>query len=512
MLVLSRLNRFNRDRTTIIRSGLLATSRMMFQNENEPNFEISLLFDKTTDQDINYFEIDDDELLKICENQDTTVDVPKEKESGNFAEDEVSTFIRENRNKNTAKKTHNDLQAFYRWAETIKETRRIEEIPPNELDKLLACFVVKARKQNGEEFEPDTLTSYFRSIDRFLREQGKQYSILLDREFNHSREALACKRKDLRRRGKGQRPNKAKGLSTEHIQILWLKQQLGNSSPQVLLRTVWFYNTVYLGWRAQDEHHRVKYGDFQVKTDEEIEYVEWIKERGSKTRTGVNEFVPDRPFNPKMFASGGSRCPVKLFKEYISRVPPEMKKTESPFYLAAIPKPSSEIWYKRQPLGKHSLAQFMKEMCKAAGIEGRFTNHSARRTMISTLRKENVEPLNIIALAGQRNLKSLDSYSEASTEQQQVMSSKISEHIEGRKLTKDSASSRKVPLQPSSTLTSNPFELAEQKDSKQNMFHGAVFNNCSINFGRDVLAVDPSPSFQKKFKRINPLDSDDDEL
>ena len=205
-----------------------------------------------------------------------------------------------------------------------------------------------------------------------------------------------------------------------------------------------------------------------------------------------------------LYAKGGVDCAST-----------EMKKTESPFYLAAIPKPSSEIWYKRQPLGKHSLAKFMKEMCKAAGIEGHFTNHSARRTMISTLRKENVEPLNIIALAGQRNLKSLDSYSEASTEQQQVMSSKISEQIEGRKLTKDSqsASSHKVPLQPTSTLTSNPFEFAEQTAGfKQGMFHGALFNNCSINFGRDVLAVEPSPSFEKKFKRINPLDSDDDEL
>ncbi|KAK3741464.1 hypothetical protein QZH41_002863 [Actinostola sp. cb2023] len=148
-------------------------------------------------------------------------------------------------------------------------------------------------------------------------EQGKQYSILLDREFNRSREALACKRKELRKCGKGQRPNKARGLSTDHIQILYEKKQLGNSTPQVLLRAIWFHNTVYLGWRAQDEYHRVRIGDFEVKTEEGKEYVEWIKERGSKTRTGEKEFIPDRPFNPKMFATGGPRCPVKLFKELL---------------------------------------------------------------------------------------------------------------------------------------------------------------------------------------------------
>ena len=41
-------------------------------------------------------------------------------------------------------------------------------------------FVVKIRIQNGEEFEPDTLTSISRSFDRFLREQGKHSSRAAD--------------------------------------------------------------------------------------------------------------------------------------------------------------------------------------------------------------------------------------------------------------------------------------------------------------------------------------------
>ena len=52
--------------------------------------------------------------------------------------------------------------------------------------------------------------------------------------------------------------------------------------------------------------------------------------------------------------------------------------------------------------------------------------------MISTLRDENTEPLNIIGLAGQRILKSLDSYSEASQLQQKEMSLTLSEHVLGR--------------------------------------------------------------------------------
>lgn len=481
----------------------------MDENNNTadiPNFDLMLFCE----------EIDDDLLRNIVENYESTEMAEKKEktpvdDADADADDEVTKFIEDNRNKNTTKKTRSDLNIFYKWAKTVNETRTIDNIPPDELDKIISHFVVKVCKQNGEQCEPDTLTSYFRSFDRFLREQGKSYSILLDKQFCRSREALSAKRKQLRRFGKGQRPNKALGLSEAQIQQLWQQNQLGNCSSQVLLRTVWFNNTIYFGWRARDEHHRVRFGDFQIREGDGVggvRYVEWVTERGSKTRTGENEFVPDRPFNPKMFATDGPRCPVKMFTDYMSRRPPDMNYSDAPFYLASIPRPASPIWYKKQPLGKHSLGSFMKEMTQAAGIDGRFTNHSARRTMISTLRKENVEPLNIIALAGQRNLKSLDSYSEASEEQQHLMSNKISEMIEGeqRKETKNS-------LKTTSPLASQ----SNEQESKQGMFHGAVFNNCALSFGRSIGESDCASSSDtvqsscRRFKRVLPLFDSDDE-
>ena len=53
----------------------------------------------------------------------------------------------------------------------------------------------------------------------------------------------------------------------------------------------------------------------------------------------------------------------------------------------------------------------MKSMMEEASLKGKHTKHSVRKTMISTLRIENEEPSDIIALAGQRNLKSADGYS-----------------------------------------------------------------------------------------------------
>ena len=53
-------------------------------------------------------------------------------------------------------------------------------IPASELDHLLSKFFLNARKQNGDEYEPATVSSFQRSIQRYLSEKKK---ILKDNEF-----------------------------------------------------------------------------------------------------------------------------------------------------------------------------------------------------------------------------------------------------------------------------------------------------------------------------------------
>ena len=477
-----------------------------------PNFDMTF-----ADDDLNFL-LTDEQLVDYVTDLEATETTETDKTTNQLDDGDVTKFIEANRNKNTTKKTRSDLNVFYRWAQSINETRTLDKIPPSELDNIIAHFVLKVRKQDDSEFEPDTLTSYIRSFDRFLRENGQMYSILQDKQFAKAREALASKRKQLRRIGRGQKPNKAAGLTDEEIQHLWEENQLGICSPPTLLRTVWLNNTMYFGWRARDEHRRARFGDFQIKQHgpKQMKYIEWVTERGSKTRTGENEFVPDRPFNPKMFATGGPKCPVFIFEEYVRRRPVDMNYPDAPFYLASIPKPATSTWYKKQPLGANSLGSLMKQMTQAAGLDGRFTNHSARRTMISTLRRENVEPLNIIGLAGQRNLKSLDSYSEASGQQQKDMSDKISNlHTAGESSV--SAIQERSPLQSLQAVATNPHPMPEQSHPMQGMFSSATFNNCTFSFGGSASSASSSVSCEakfpvKRFKRVIPFSDSDDEL
>ena len=129
----------------------------------------------------------------------------------------------------------------------------------------------------------------------------------------------------------------------------------------------------------------------------------------------------------------------------------------------------------------------MKSMSEAAGLSGKHTNHSVRWTMISMLRTEIVEPLNIIAFAGQRNLKSLDSYSSTSTKKQKDMSLKFICYVEGEERHKSVAKSQLLP--------------PKQRDENggNNLFSGAEAG---------FSCAPPA----KKFKRILPLIDSDDEL
>ena len=164
---------------------------------DEPNFDVFSTFqlDVLDDKLITAGE----SLTEYTENTEPTqTGIPTEEteqtvktENRQLNDDDIETFTGQNRNKNTKKNTESDLNVFSMWAKTVKETRQLDEIQPQELDKLLAHFVSKVGKQNRAEFEPDMLTSLFRSIDRFFHERGKQHSILTNRQFSMAKEALS---------------------------------------------------------------------------------------------------------------------------------------------------------------------------------------------------------------------------------------------------------------------------------------------------------------------------------
>ena len=113
-------------------------------------------------------------------------------------------------------------------------------------------------------------------------------------------------------------------LSEEEEEIFWKSEKLGGKTPESLTHTVRWLLTQQFGLRGRQEHHGMRLEDFRImKGDDGLEFAEFA-EMPTKTRPGGLKAKP-RQFQPKMFQTGGERCSVVLFRQYISRRPPNLR-------------------------------------------------------------------------------------------------------------------------------------------------------------------------------------------
>ncbi|KAK3707289.1 hypothetical protein QZH41_004233 [Actinostola sp. cb2023] len=364
----------------------------------------------------------------------------------------------------------------------------MQDIPADNLNKLLCKFFISIRKQDGSEYEPVSLSGFHRSFQRHLQEQDYPLNILQDKEFLKSREVIAAKRKNLTLQGKGNLPNAAGELTQAEEDKLFQSGQFSTEKPKALQKAMWWLMSLHFGWRARDESRKLCWGDVHLGKDPETstEYLEWITEKGSKTRTG-QEGGHKRAFYPKAYAiPDKSRCPVEYYKALQSHRPQDMMTRDAPFYLAISHKrkPEDQVWYLNRPLGKNQIGKFLKESVEAiqagdnqnpTSKKRKLTNHSVRKTSIGRLLDADVQTNYVAQLSGHKNLKSLDSYKSASLKHQRNMSAILS----GVSSTTASNESSAVAVNQSASCSS-----VHQNNGPQAIFSGAnidKFEGCTFN-------------------------------
>ena len=94
--------------------------------------------------------------------------------------------------------------------------------------------------------------------------------------------------------------------------------------------------------------------------------------------------------------------------------------------LAAIPARANMPWYVRNRLGQNSCSKMITVMCEEAGISGKKTNHSLRRTAATTLFEKGVPEKIIQGVTGHRSTIGLRTYERESVKQKQAVSTILS--------------------------------------------------------------------------------------
>ena len=268
-----------------------------------------------------------------------------------------------------------------------------------------------------------------------------------------------------------------------------------------------------------------------------------------KTRQGGLQ-SKNRDFQPPMFSVGGERCPVALFKQFVEWRPLNMQ-WSGPFYLSIKRnrRLNDNIWFKTQPMGENTSSKMMKTIVAGISLEEshkKFTNHSARKTKVSKLKKANVERSDIVKVTGHRSVQSLDDYDEADQEEQRRPSGAISKRnyenpsAEKKRMAVSDITTTVAPLAPVNTKVPVPHTLAgpSMTATKENLFPPSLsgfqaqnfsvnptmmrsqeqtmmntFNNCQVSFiiGRSKRAPEISkrqPSSCKRRAFIIEDDSD----
>ena len=77
-------------------------------------------------------------------------------------------LLQEQKSKNTHYKSKSVLNAWKKFCASLKESRAFENIPDTELEILSSNFFISDRKQNGTEYEPDTLSGFQRCFQCYF--------------------------------------------------------------------------------------------------------------------------------------------------------------------------------------------------------------------------------------------------------------------------------------------------------------------------------------------------------
>ena len=94
---------------------------------------------------------------------------------------------------------------------------------------------------------------------------------------------------------------------------------------------MWWFLPFHFGFRAKDESRKLLWGDVELQQhplQDGREMLVWINERETKTQKG-RENGHKRAFQPKIYATGTERCPIKLNKFFRDHRPVEMKQPNS---------------------------------------------------------------------------------------------------------------------------------------------------------------------------------------
>ena len=281
-----------------------------------------------------------------------------------------------------------------------------ETMPERYIQSYLRLFFANIKKKNGEHYSTTSLTCMRAAFHRYFLETRDMPLIdnpgfkLLDKTYKAAMaQALKNIPKSLSDGGEGYQP-------IENNDMTLLKNYFDRTTPQKLQDEIFFNIIYYNGFRGREWIRSLTKSSIQIKENENggVRYVDLIKPVHEKNVRVGNEnsirqtLMAETPESP-------SSCPVIAMELYINKLPSEtlFPKAKANFSLSQ--------WYcTNSSLGKNTLQDMMKNICKRANLEREYTNHCVRPTVVTSLRRQGFTEEQCMRVTGQKSKETLRRY------------------------------------------------------------------------------------------------------
>jgi len=314
----------------------------------------------------------------------------------------------------------------------------IEEMDFEELNYELKYFFLSVRRQDGERYPPKTIYDIMTMLNYYLNNDlEKKVNLFSDDRFKETIKAMNTSMKESSEAGLVSGLQKSSPISVEDEEILWKAGVLGWNNPKQILNTAVFLLSIHTSVRGGKELRSWTYGrnsPFCLESRQGKEVLIYTEAHG-KTYQGTVSCMrldPPKPCVIHHNEDNHNRCAVCAFKRIVEGRPTNCSKDA--LFLKPLVKSEGKTLFANQVVGVHGLANVISTIM--AGIPGRYTNQSARKTGPTRLYQGKVEEQIIQEQTRHRSLV-VRQYKETSEEQLREKSCVIYGTASGETSTED---------------------------------------------------------------------------
>ena len=219
----------------------------------------------------------------------------------------------------------------------------IDKMSDEMLDFTLARFVAEVTKKGGQEY-PGKNSCTFRNLNSAL-------NLIME---------------ERARQGIGVDVNQANLITQEQENYLWEHGFLGSENAELLCHTLVWVLGIQFALRAGQEYRNLRPENSQLSLQcDELgrEFLQCTEDISKTNNGGLSHLrIKRKVVRAYKNLTNVERCPVELYKKYLSHMPNEV--SGNAFYLRALPKPNGEIWYYKKAAGRETLGNVVKKIMK----------------------------------------------------------------------------------------------------------------------------------------------------